>query len=88
MNCINSISDTPERQDPTRYMDVIHWQVDSQDPNSKIFLAQWVKHKMMKKKYKFESYQNSSLQSVGASRSDLQQKKIVSKKIDETDWGN
>ena len=38
----------------------------------------------MKKKYKFENYLNSSLQSVGASRSDLQQKKIVSKKIDET----
>lgn len=50
MNCINSISDTPERQDPTRYMDVIHWHVDSQDRNSKIFLAQWEKHKMMKKK--------------------------------------
>lgn len=31
---------------------------------------------MMKKKFKYENYQNSSLQSVGASRSDLQQKKL------------
>lgn len=81
MNCINSISDTPERQDPTRYTDVIHWHVNSQDRNSKIFLAQWEKHKMMKKKYKFENYLNSSLQSVGASRSDLQQKKLYPRRL-------
>ena len=35
----------------------------------------------MKKIYKFENYQNSSLQSVGASKSDLHQKKLYPRRL-------